>query len=61
MKKYIVYRNYNTGILGWRHERTELTKEELLKYIENHLPELGDIEVFKRDEKVKIQVSVNME
>lgn len=60
MKKYIVYRHYNNMLLGWSYERIELTKEELLKYLDKHLSEIKEIEIFKRDEKSQIDISISI-
>ena len=50
MKKFIVYRHYNS-LLYWTYERVELTKNELKEYLFNHQSELKNIEIFKKRRK----------
>lgn len=58
-KKYIVYRYYN-AILYWAYERIELSEKELEQYIEKHLGELKNIEIFTRENKIQLEVNVNI-
>lgn len=60
MKKFIVYRHYN-GILYWTYERVELTKNELKEYLFNHQSELKNIEIFKKEERTKININVSID
>jgi hypothetical protein len=60
MEKFIVYRYYNT-ILYCTYERVELTKKELKNYLFKHQTELENIEVFKKSEKTKININVNID
>ncbi len=60
MGKFIVYKRYST-ICGWRYERVELTRKELKKYLFRHQSELENIEVFKKMEKTKININVNID
>ena len=60
MEKFIVYRHYNT-ILYWTYERVELTKNELKEYLFNHQSELKNIEIFKKEERTKININVSID
>lgn len=60
MEKFIVYKRYST-ICGWGYERVELTRKELKKYLFRHQSELENIEVFKKMEKTKININVNID
>ena len=60
MEKFIVYRHYN-GILYWTYERVELTKNELKEYLFNHQSELKNIEIFKKEERTKININVSID
>lgn len=60
MEKFIVYRYYNT-ILYWTYERVELTKNELKEYLFNHQSELKNIEIFKKEERMKININVSID
>ena len=61
MKKYIVYRYYKDFFNTYdNYEREELKESELTEYIKQHLGELKNIEIFAADNKIKIQVDVNM-
>lgn len=60
MEKFIVYRHYNS-ILYWTYERVELTKNELKKYLFNHQSELKNIEIFKKEERTKININVSID
>ena len=60
MEKFIVYRYYN-AILYCNYERVELTKKELKNYLFKHQTELENIEVFKKSEKTKININVNID
>lgn len=60
MKKYIAYRYYNTIVLGWTYERTDLSEKELATYIKEHLGELKNIEIFTREDKIKINVNIEV-
>lgn len=58
-KKYIVYRYFN-NLMFWNYERIELSEKELEPYIEKHLGELKNIEIFTRENKIKLEINVNM-
>ena len=58
-KKYIVYRYFN-NLMSWNYERIELSEKELEPYIEKHLGELKNIEIFTRENKIQLEVNVNM-
>lgn len=60
MGTYIAYRHYNNGIF-WTYERVELIEKELLKYIKRHLGELKNIEIFTKENKITININVEME
>ena len=60
MEKFIVYRYYNTILYG-TYERVELTKKELQEYLFNHQSELKNIEIFKKDERTKININVSID
>lgn len=60
MEKFIVYRHYNS-ILYWTYERVELTKNELKEYLFNHQSELKNIEIFKKEERKKININVSID
>lgn len=60
MGKFIVYRYYNS-ILYWTYERVELTKNELKEYLFNHQSELKNIEIFKKEERTKININVSID
>lgn len=60
MEKFIVYRHYNS-ILYWTYERVELTKNELKEYLFNHQSELKNIEIFKKEERTKININVSID
>ncbi len=60
MEKFIVYRYYNP-ILYWTYERVELTKNELKEYLFNHQSELKNIEIFKKEERTKININVSID
>lgn len=54
-KKYIVYREYHTGLV-WTRQRVELTKIELVNYLENHFNEIQNIEIFRAEDKLPITI-----
>lgn len=58
-KKYIVYRYFN-NLMFLNYERIELSEKELEPYIEKHLGELKNIEIFTRENKIQLEVNVNM-
>lgn len=60
MKKFIVYRYYNT-ILYWTYERVELSKKELKNYLLKHQGELKNIEIFKKEERAKVNINVSID
>ena len=60
MKKFIVYR-HNNSLLYWTYERVELTKNELKEYLFNHQSELKNIEIFKKEERTKININVSID
>lgn len=59
LKKYIVYRYFN-NLMFWNYERIELSEKELEPYIEKHLGELKNIEIFTRENKIKLEINVNI-
>ena len=59
MEKFIVYRYYD-AILYWTYERVELTKKELKNYLFKHQSELEKIEIFKKEERMKININVSI-
>lgn len=60
MEKFIVYRYYNTILYG-TYERVELTKKELKEYLFNHQSELKNIEIFKKEERTKININISID
>lgn len=58
-KKYIAYRYFN-NLMFWNYERIELSEKELEPYIEKHLGELKNIEIFTRENKIKLEINVNI-
>lgn len=65
-KKYIAYRYYVITSAIWLggkdgYERTELSEKELTPYIKKHLGELKNIEIFTKENKIKIDINVSLE
>lgn len=60
-KNYIVYRYFLNAIMFWTYERLELSEKELKKYIVKHQNEMKNIEVFRKSERIKISIDVNVE
>lgn len=59
-KKYVAYR-YHNNFMYWSYERIELTEKELTPYIKKHLGELKNIEIFTMENKIKVEINVNLE
>lgn len=58
-KKFIVYREYFTGLF-YTYEKIELDKEELGEYISKHYTELKNIEIYSFKDKVNIDLTIQL-
>lgn len=58
-EKFIVFRQYFTGLF-WTYERIELEEGELGKYLENNYKDLDKIDIFTKQEKVNIELKINL-
>ena len=59
-KKYISYRKYSNMFCGEGYDRKELSEKELTPFIKEHLGELKNIEIFTVENKVKVEINVNL-
>lgn len=58
-KKFIVYRQFFTGLF-YTYEKLELDKEELGEYISEHYEELKNIDIYSFKNKVNINLSISL-